>query len=69
MNCTHGTLKPVHCACMVSDADCVELLLEKGAEVMFFNSHISDSLKLGLHTSLKCFVSSPISSHLLAPTF
>lgn len=33
VNCTHGTLKPLHCACMVSDADCVELLLEKGAEV------------------------------------
>nr|KAF6493624.1 ankyrin repeat and SOCS box containing 8 [Rousettus aegyptiacus] len=24
VNCTHGTLKPLHCACMVSDADCVE---------------------------------------------
>uniref|UniRef100_A0A8I5NA86 Ankyrin repeat and SOCS box containing 8 n=1 Tax=Papio anubis TaxID=9555 RepID=A0A8I5NA86_PAPAN len=33
VNCTHGTLKPLHCACMVSDADCVELLLEKGAEL------------------------------------
>ncbi|XP_028681682.1 ankyrin repeat and SOCS box protein 8 [Erpetoichthys calabaricus] len=33
INCMHGTLKPLHCACMVSDADCVELLLEKGAEV------------------------------------
>ena len=31
----HGTLKPLHCACMVADADCVELLLEKGAEVTF----------------------------------
>ncbi|XP_045444977.1 ankyrin repeat and SOCS box protein 8 isoform X4 [Pipistrellus kuhlii] len=34
VNCTHGTLKPLHCACMVSDADCVELLLEKGAELL-----------------------------------
>uniref|UniRef100_UPI00398ED936 ankyrin repeat and SOCS box protein 8 n=1 Tax=Pristiophorus japonicus TaxID=55135 RepID=UPI00398ED936 len=33
VNCTHGTLKPLHCACMMSDPDCVELLLEKGAEV------------------------------------
>lgn len=33
MNCLHGTLKPLHCACMVADADCVELLLQKGAEV------------------------------------
>lgn len=31
----HGTLKPLHCACMVADADCVELLLEKGAEVCY----------------------------------
>lgn len=29
----HGTLKPLHCACMVADADCIELLLEKGAQV------------------------------------
>ncbi|PKK17871.1 ankyrin repeat and SOCS box containing 8 [Columba livia] len=29
----HGTLKPLHCACMVADTDCVELLLQKGAEV------------------------------------
>lgn len=33
VNCLHGTLKPLHCACMVADADCVELLLQKGAEV------------------------------------
>ncbi|XP_072423887.1 ankyrin repeat and SOCS box protein 8-like, partial [Chiloscyllium punctatum] len=32
INCTHGTLKPLHCACMMADPDCVELLLEKGAE-------------------------------------
>uniref|UniRef100_A0A7M4EJA8 Ankyrin repeat and SOCS box containing 8 n=1 Tax=Crocodylus porosus TaxID=8502 RepID=A0A7M4EJA8_CROPO len=32
VNCMHGTLKPLHCACMVADADCVELLLQKGAE-------------------------------------
>ncbi|NXH15264.1 ASB8 protein, partial [Bucco capensis] len=33
VNCLHGTLKPLHCACMVADADCVELLLHNGAEV------------------------------------
>lgn len=33
VNRMHGTLKPLHCACMVADVDCVELLLEKGAEV------------------------------------
>ncbi|NXT05864.1 ASB8 protein, partial [Prunella fulvescens] len=33
VNCLHGTLKPLHCACMVADADYVELLLQKGAEV------------------------------------
>lgn len=36
VNCMHGTLKPLHCACMVADADCVELLLQKGAEVEAF---------------------------------
>lgn len=35
VNRMHGTLKPLHCACMVADADCVELLLEKGAEVRY----------------------------------
>lgn len=35
VNRMHGTLKPLHCACMVADADCVELLLEKGAEVCY----------------------------------
>ncbi|XP_072133787.1 ankyrin repeat and SOCS box protein 8 isoform X1 [Mobula birostris] len=33
VNCTHGTLKPLHCACMMADPECVELLLENGAEV------------------------------------
>lgn len=33
VNGMHGTLKPLHCACMVADTDCVELLLQKGAEV------------------------------------
>uniref|UniRef100_A0A8C2H1S3 Ankyrin repeat and SOCS box containing 8 n=2 Tax=Cyprinus carpio TaxID=7962 RepID=A0A8C2H1S3_CYPCA len=36
VNRMHGTLKPLHCACMVADADCVELLLEKGAELNLF---------------------------------
>lgn len=55
MNCTHGTLKPLHCACMVSDADCVELLLEKGAEVSdsfnvsAFTSHKDSALMFSLH--------------------
>ncbi len=39
MNRMHGTLKPLHCACMVADADCVELLLEKGAEVQRNKNH------------------------------
>lgn len=66
MNCTHGTLKPLHCACMVSDADCVELLLEKGAEVMFYHCHISDSQKCELLIFLKFLISSPTFSLLLA---
>ncbi|KAM4632141.1 ankyrin repeat and SOCS box protein 8 isoform 1-T3 [Discoglossus pictus] len=33
VNCAHDTLMPLHCACMVSDTDCVELLLENGAHV------------------------------------
>lgn len=39
VNRMHGTLKPLHCACMVADADCVELLLEKGAEVQRNKNH------------------------------
>ncbi|KAK3104194.1 hypothetical protein FSP39_025172 [Pinctada imbricata] len=33
VNRLHGTFLPLHCACMVSDAECIELLLEKGARV------------------------------------
>uniref|UniRef100_A0A2K5IXT8 Ankyrin repeat and SOCS box containing 8 n=1 Tax=Colobus angolensis palliatus TaxID=336983 RepID=A0A2K5IXT8_COLAP len=47
VNCTHGTLKPLHCACMVSDADCVELLLEKGAEFLSY-LHIYHRHSLGV---------------------
>uniref|UniRef100_A0A2K5F1V8 Ankyrin repeat and SOCS box containing 8 n=1 Tax=Aotus nancymaae TaxID=37293 RepID=A0A2K5F1V8_AOTNA len=51
VNCTHGTLKPLHCACMVSDADCVELLLEKGAEffsVLLLHLHLYHYDSLGV---------------------
>lgn len=40
VNRMHGTLKPLHCACMVADVDCVELLLEKGAEVRQINMEL-----------------------------
>lgn len=33
VNRLHGTLLPLHCACMVSDTDTLKLLLEKGARV------------------------------------
>ena len=33
VNRLHGTLLPLHCACMVSDSDTLKLLLEKGAKV------------------------------------
>ena len=28
INCLHGTLQPLHCACMFRDLACVELLLK-----------------------------------------
>lgn len=55
MNRMHGTLKPLHCACMVADADCVELLLEKGAEVSSiskFQCHVKFALKMYIITSV-----------------
>lgn len=45
VNRMHGTLKPLHCACMVADADCVELLLEKGAEVRLYIVHTYTTLQ------------------------
>lgn len=33
VNGIHGTLLPLHCACMVSDSSCLRLLLQKGARV------------------------------------
>ncbi|KTG47901.1 hypothetical protein cypCar_00004926 [Cyprinus carpio] len=50
VNRMHGTLKPLHCACMVADADCVELLLEKGAEGQTPISRLVALLARGLGT-------------------
>lgn len=33
VNRLHGTLLPLHCACMVQDSYCIRLLLDKGARV------------------------------------
>ena len=33
VNRLHGTLLPLHCACMVSDSYILRLLLQKGARV------------------------------------
>ena len=33
VNQPHGTLLPLHCACMVSDTYCLKTLLENGARV------------------------------------
>ncbi|XP_032870803.1 ankyrin repeat and SOCS box protein 8 [Amblyraja radiata] len=33
VNGSHGTLKPLHCACMMSNTHCVQLLLLNGAQV------------------------------------
>ena len=33
VNRQHGTLLPLHCACMVDDTHCVQLLLDRGAQV------------------------------------
>lgn len=41
----HGTLKPLHCACMVADADCIELLLEKGAQVRSSTSLLKNKFR------------------------
>uniref|UniRef100_A0A8C7EF58 Ankyrin repeat and SOCS box containing 8 n=1 Tax=Nothoprocta perdicaria TaxID=30464 RepID=A0A8C7EF58_NOTPE len=51
VNCMHGTLKPLHCACMVADADCVELLLQKGAEVTRHEHRLPFNMWEGLSSS------------------
>lgn len=33
VNKLHGTLLPLHCACMTGDAEVVEMLLQHGAQV------------------------------------
>ncbi len=33
VNQIHGTLLPLHCACMVGDSYSLDLLLQRGAEV------------------------------------
>ena len=44
VNRLHGTLLPLQCACMVSDAYCLQLLLEKGAMVCQFGTAIVDMI-------------------------
>ncbi|RMB90344.1 hypothetical protein DUI87_33230 [Hirundo rustica rustica] len=50
VNCLHGTLKPLHCACMVADADCVELLLQKEPRAQSPVSRLVSLLVRGLGT-------------------
>ncbi|XP_064646754.1 ankyrin repeat and SOCS box protein 8-like [Lineus longissimus] len=39
VNQSHGTLLPLHCACMVSDVYCLRLLIEKGADVNMLDGY------------------------------
>ena len=41
INRLHGTLLPLHCACMVADSYCLRLLLQKGAEVTVLRHDIT----------------------------
>ncbi|NWR40702.1 ASB8 protein, partial [Tachuris rubrigastra] len=50
----HGTLKPLHCACMVADADCVELLLQKGAEVNALDGYSRTALHYAAEKDESC---------------
>ncbi|NWT07516.1 ASB8 protein, partial [Mionectes macconnelli] len=54
VNCLHGTLKPLHCACMVADADCVELLLQKGAEVNALDGYSRTALHYAAERDEAC---------------
>lgn len=33
VNRIHGLLLPLHCACMVGDSECAEMLIQRGAQV------------------------------------
>lgn len=42
VNQPHGSLLPLHCTCMVSDAECLQLLLQNGARV---SRNVTESLR------------------------
>jgi ankyrin repeat protein len=56
VNQSHGTLLPLHCACMVSDVYCLRLLIEKGADV----STCSVLLGLLLSYLMSCKAARPL---------
>lgn len=51
VNRLHGTLLPLHCACMVSDSDTVRLLIDRGARVSTETHKLVMLLRLRIYWS------------------
>ncbi|XP_013406217.1 ankyrin repeat and SOCS box protein 8 [Lingula anatina] len=54
VNKPHGTLLPLHCACMVSDSYVVELLLQHGAQVNSIDGYGRAALHYAVERDITC---------------
>ncbi|KAL5006120.1 hypothetical protein ScPMuIL_017278 [Solemya velum] len=54
VNKLHGTLLPLHCACMVSDGDSLQLLLQNGARVNKIDGYGRAALHYAAERDLFC---------------
>lgn len=54
VNRIHGTLLPLHCACMSGDPDCVKLILDHGAEVNAVDGYDRVALHYAAEQDVEC---------------
>ncbi|XP_022098445.1 ankyrin repeat and SOCS box protein 8-like [Acanthaster planci] len=54
INRAHGTLLPLHCACMASDSECVKLLLKSGAEVNRVDGYERTAIHYAAEKDMAC---------------
>lgn len=54
VNRLHGTLLPLHCACMVNDPDVALLLLQRGAQVNAFDGFGRSALHYAVESGFDC---------------
>ncbi|XP_033629614.1 ankyrin repeat and SOCS box protein 8-like [Asterias rubens] len=54
INQAHGTLLPLHCACMAGDSECIKLLIQNGAEVNAVDGYSRTALHYAAEKDSEC---------------